>query len=132
MNIYTFLADCILVLHFCYLLFTVGGAAVILAGGLLGWRMIRNRLFRLLHLGSVVFVALEVLVGMWCPLTIWEYRLRILGGQHADGDIRFIGRIIRSIMFFDFPGWFFLLLYIGFAGLVAALFVIFPPQKNRS
>ena len=55
MNIYTFLADCILVFHFCYLLFTVGGAAVILAGGLLGWRMIRNRLFRLLHLGSVVF-----------------------------------------------------------------------------
>jgi len=70
------LADVVLVVHFAFVLFVVGGFALILAGAALGWRWVRNRTFRYSHLAAIVFVAAESLVGMACPLTHWEHVLR--------------------------------------------------------
>ena len=131
MNRYSLAADLVVSLHFGYLLFTVGGELCVLIGFLTGWRWIRNRLFRILHLAAVLFVAFEALLGMWCPLTIWEYRLRELAGENGDERISFVARIIRRIMFFDLPPWFFLLLYIGFGVLVLASFYLIPPRQKK-
>lgn len=129
MNFYALAADAIVVLHLGYLGFTVGGEAAILAGWLCNWRWIRNRLFRLFHLAAVLFVAFEALIGMWCPLTIWEYRLRRLAGQQVEEEISFVGRLLRMLLYYDFPAWFFLTIYVGFGLLVLLTMLLVPPDR---
>ena len=63
-----FLADTILVVHFAFVLFVIGGFALILAGAIGGWGWIRNPTFRYTHLAAIVFVAIEAIVGVACPL----------------------------------------------------------------
>jgi hypothetical protein len=129
-------ADLVVAFHSLYVLFAVGGEIAILAGGLLHWRWIRNMVFRLLHLVAVVFVAIEASMGIACPLTVWEYRLRSAAGQSSEEQISFVARIIRALIFYDFPSWVFTALYIGFGALVVLTFVLIPPRRkmrnNRS
>ena len=125
-----FLADLIVVVHFCYVAFTVGGELVILLGGACRWDWVRNVPFRVVHLASVVLVAAEALAGASCPLTVWEYRLRLLAGQGAEEQISFIARLVRSIIFYDLPAWVFLAAYVGFALLVGGTFFIVRPRRR--
>jgi len=127
---YGFAADAIVVFHFGYVLFAVGGELVVLLGWLLRWRWIRNLAFRIAHLASVVVVAVEALIKVLCPLTDWEYRLRLLAGQTVEEEISFMARLVRRIIFYDFPAWVFTLTYILFALLVAATFLLVPPRKK--
>jgi len=127
---YGFAADAIVVFHFCYVLFAVGGELIVLLGWLLRWRWIRNLAFRIVHLASVAIVAMEALIGVLCPLTDWEYRLRFLAGQTFEEEIPFMARLVRRIIFYDFPTWVFTLTYILFALLVAATLLLVPPRKK--
>ena len=128
MSPYALLADLIVIVHFCYVTFTVGGELLILVGGALWWPWVRNLAFRLVHLGSVVLVAGEALAGASCPLTMWEYRFRILAGQRVEEQISFVARLLRSIIFYNFPPWVFLVSYVGFAVVVGLTLVLIPPQ----
>ncbi len=125
------LADAIVAFHFCYVAFTVGGELLILVGGLLRWGWVRNLSLRITHLAAVVLVAVEASTGTQCPLTVWEYELRLRAGQHVEAQISFIARLVRSVIFYDFPAWVFLVAYVGFALLVGVTFVLFPPRRNR-
>jgi hypothetical protein len=129
-GLYGLAADAVVVFHLFYVLFAVGGELLILLGGLFGWRWVRNLTFRIAHLLALVVVAAEALVGALCPLTGWEYRLRLLAGQSVEEQIPFMARLIRRIIFYDFPAWVFTLTYILFALLVAASFFLVPPQRN--
>ncbi len=126
------LADLVVAVHLVYVLFAVGGEVLILAGAAFHRRWVRNRKFRFIHLAAVLFVALEALAGAVCPLTEWEYRLRTAAGQRAERDITFIGRLIRSIIFYDFPPLFFTLLYVGFGALVLATLFLIPPRNKHN
>ncbi len=132
MNSLSLLADAVVGLHLAYLLFTVGGEALILIGAALKWNWIRNRFFRILHLASVLFVAVEALIGYLCPLTKLEYALRKAAGQQVESEISFVGRLIRSVLFYDFPGWVFTLLYVGFGIAVFGTYLLIPPRKKRA
>lgn len=134
MALYALLADIIVLFHFCYVGFTVGGELIILLGGRVHWRWVRNLAFRIVHLAAVVLVAVEALAGEACPLTTWEYRLRLAAGQHVEQQISFVARLVRSIIFYNFPAWVFLVAYVGFALLVGATFFIVPvkARKHRS
>jgi hypothetical protein len=125
-----FYADLVVALHFAYLLFTVGGEILILVGGALKWGWVRNTTFRIFHLAAVVYVSLEATVGLVCPLTELEYRLRQAAGQGVEEDISFVGRLIRELLFYEFPGWFFTLLYIGFGILVIGTLILLPPRRH--
>ncbi len=127
---YAFVADLIVFFHLLYVIFAVGGELVIISGGIFKWKWIRNFQFRIAHLIAVVFVAIEALMGMICPLTEWEYRLRVLAGQQVDKDITFIGQIIRKIIFYNFPAWVFTTMYIGFAVIVILSIIIIPPKRK--
>ena len=134
MNAFSLGADALVFFHSLYVLFTIGGALLILAGGLLKWRWIRHRAFRIIHLCSVLFVALEAFLGMLCPLTVWEYELRKAAGQKLEEDISFVGRILRELIFVELPDWGFLLLYTGFGLVMIALVFLIPwepPEKRR-
>lgn len=118
-------ADIILVVHFAFVLFVVGGLGAIWLGAGLGWRSVRNVWFRVAHLCAIVFVAAEALVGAWCPLTIWEAELR---GARAEKG--FIAQWIHRLLFYDFPPWVFTTAYVAFALLVAATFWLVPPRRT--
>lgn len=128
--IYALLADSILIFHFGYVLFTVGGELLILLGAVVKWRWIRNRTFRIVHLVSVIFVAAEALAGVLCPLTELEYSLRVKAGQNVERELSFLARMVRSIIFYDFPWQFFLALYIGFGLLVLLTYFLIPPARK--
>ena len=120
------LADFVLIVHFAFVLFVVGGFALVLAGGALGWRWIRNRAFRYAHLAAIAFVALEALAGVACPLTLWEDALRRTGPVAPS----FVGSWARRLLYYDFPEWVFTVAYVLFAIAVAVTFRLIPPRES--
>jgi Protein of Unknown function (DUF2784) len=123
----TFLADAILIAHFAFVLFIIGGFALILAGALCGWRWIRNPVFRYAHLAAIAFVAVEALVGIACPLTVWEDALR-----HSTPETpSFIGRWVSRLLYYDLPGWVFTVTYVLFAVAVGVTLWLIPPRSAR-
>ena len=123
------LADAILIVHFLFVLFVVGGLALTWIGAWRGWCWIRSMTFRITHLISIVFVACEALLGMMCPLTEWEDALRATTGGVAS-DKSFIARWVHHLMFFQLPEWVFTVLYVAFAAIVVATLVLIPPRKR--
>ncbi|HET9403639.1 MAG TPA: DUF2784 domain-containing protein [Burkholderiales bacterium] len=121
------LADVVLVVHFAFVLFVVGGLALIWIGAAAGWDWVRNLRFRAAHLAAIGFVALEALIGMWCPLTVWEAALR--GTQAEKG---FIAQWVHRLLYYDWPEWVFTLLHVGFALLVAATWWWVRPAKKTT
>lgn len=130
-NGYSFLADFIVTFHLFYVIFAVGGQVVILVGLWLKWPFVRRPAFRIAHLIAVAFVALEAVIGMSCPLTEWENNLRQLAGQSVDRDISFIARLVRMIIFYDFPQWVFSVIHISFGLMVIMTFVFAPPRFRK-
>ena len=80
----------------------------------------------------MVIVSIESLVGVLCPITEWEHQLRRMAGQHVEEDITFIGRLIRLIVFYEFPDWAFSVMYIGFGVLVILTVFLIPPDWKKS
>ena len=122
----TLLADIVLVLHFAIVAFIVGGLVLTWAGAWLGWRWVRNPVFRYLHLGAIVFVALEAVLGYACPLTVWEDLLR--GGVRTES---FIGRWVRRALYYEAPAWVFTALYVAWA-LAAAVTLYLVPARRKA
>lgn len=121
------LADVILVVHFMFVLFVVGGFALILAGAALRWSWVSARTFRSAHLGAILLVAAESLVGVACPLTVWEDMLRRSGPQDAG----FVGRWVARLLYYDFPEWMFAAAYTVFALAVALAWHLVPPHPAK-
>ena len=74
------LADIVLVTHVLFVAFVVVGLLLTVCGGHLGWAWIRNIWFRGAHLAAIGFVVLQTWLGMVCPLTTLEMRLRVQTG----------------------------------------------------
>jgi hypothetical protein len=127
---YAALADSIVAIHVAFVGYLVLGQLAILVGllGRYGWA--RNSWFRCTHLAAILFVALETVAGMACPLTVWERELRQAAGQAVTGET-FIGRMLHSLIFYDLPTWVFTTMYLGFALLVVATFVLAPPRRRK-
>lgn len=125
------LADFVLIAHFAYAGCVVAGFVAIPLGASLGWRWIRNRAFRVLHLAMIAFVGFEGAIGMVCPLTEWEYRLRTQAGLEA-GEGSFIGRLVGAFLYYDLPIWVFTTAYLALTALAVALWVWVPPRRKRS
>ncbi len=130
-NAYALLADFIVVLHFVYMSFIVGGQVLILLGWPLRWAWIRNMWFRGVHLASIVVVAAEAVAGIVCPLTDWEYQLRMKAGQSPE-EGSFVGRWAHRLLFYRFPEEVFTAVYVTFAVLVVATLIAVPPRRKKA
>ncbi len=121
------LADFVLVVHFAFVAFVVGGFALILAGAAAGWRWVRNRTFRFAHLAAIVLVAAEAVVGVACPLTVWEHLLR----RDAPAGPSFVAHWVSRLLYYDLPAWVFTTVYVVFASAVAVTLWLIPPGGDR-
>jgi hypothetical protein len=86
--------------------------------------------FRLLHLAAIAIVAAQAWLGLDCPLTTLEMWLRAQAGLPTYAAT-FVGHWLQRLLYFDAPGWAFMLVYTLFALLVAAVWVRFPPRRWR-
>ena len=116
-------ADAVLFIHFAFVLFVTGGLAAIWIGALLHWNWVRNLTFRIAHLAAICFVAGEAIVGVACPLTVWEDALR---GRRSE--VGFVARWVRSVLFYDLPEWIFTMAYVAFAAVVLLSLWLVPPR----
>jgi hypothetical protein len=121
------LADVLLVVHFAIAAFIVGGLILVWIGAALGWRWIGNPWFRYLHIAAIGFVAAEALLGVACPLTVWEDLLR--------GNLRpesFVARWVHWLLYYRAPEWVFTAAYVAWT--LATLLTLrwVPPRRFRA
>ena len=118
-------ADALLLLHFAIAAFIVGGLILVWVGAAAGWPWVRNVWFRYAHLGAIVFVAAEAVLGYACPLTIWEDVLR--GGVRPES---FVGRWVYRLLYYRAPEWIFTTAYAAWAAATLLTLVFLPPRKK--
>ena len=120
------LADIVLAVHVAFVVFVVGGFAAILLGLALDRAWAYSPWLRWTHLAAIAFVALEALIGVACPLTVWENALR----QGALGEETFVGHWLRRMLYWDLPPWVFTVAYVTFAAAVAFVLWRHPPRRH--
>ena len=118
------LADAVLLGHLGYVAFVVAGFVAVPLGALAGWRWVRNRTFRTLHLAAIALVAAEALAGWMCPLTWLELRLR--GGPARS----LMGRLVEAVLYYDLPPWVFTTAYAALVLLAVVLWWRVPPRRR--
>jgi hypothetical protein len=128
---YRLLADVIVAAHLAYVGFVVLGQVAIAVGLVLKWSWIRNPVFRLSHLLAILIVAGEALLGIECPLTVWQDRLRELGGLAVDQHA-FVERLLDNVLFVPVAPEVLRWVYVGFAALVLATLVLAPPRWAKA
>lgn len=128
---YQLLADLVLVAHFAIVLFVVGGLPAIVFGNRYGWRFVNAWTFRLAHLAAIAVVVAQAWLGVVCPLTTLESRLRELAGEAAY-ETSFVEYWLSRLLFYDAPPAAFTAAYTLFALAVAAAWWRFPPGRRRS
>ena len=119
------MADAVLVLHFLIAGFIVAGLVLVWIGALARWAWIRNPWFRYLHVAAIVFVAAEALLGIACPLTVWEDLLR--GGARPES---FVGRWVQRLLYYNAPEWVFTTLYAVWAAATLLTLKLAPPKRS--
>ena len=122
-RLYSLIADTILVLHFAFVVFVVFGFMLILIGLMSRWSWIRNRKFRIAHLGAVGLVVIQAWLGQLCPLTIWENELRRRAGQ-SDYTETFVEHWLHDILFYQAEPWVFTTIYTSFGALVVIVWFL--------
>jgi hypothetical protein len=121
------IADLLAAIHFGWVMFIVFGLFLILLGGALRWRFVRNFWLRVIHLTMIMIVVFEAVFGILCPLTVWEYELRVAAGQQGASDMPFVARLIHQLIFYDFPPIVFTIAYCLFGIAVLISWPLIPP-----
>jgi len=130
-QLYHYLADAVLLLHFLFVFFVIGALVVTLVGGYRRWSWVRNYYFRLAHLLCIGIVVLQSWLGVICPLTTLEMWLRGLAGDKQYSG-SFIGYWLEYFLYYQAPLWVFILTYSLFGLLVILTWVYLPPEKKLS
>ena len=120
-------ADALLVAHFLIAAFVTGGLPLVWLGAAAGWRWVRNPWFRYLHLAAIAVIALEALLGLACPLTVWEDLLR--GGLQPQ---TFVGRWVQRLLYYNAPEELFTALYLIWALATLVTLRLVPPRKRAA
>ena len=131
MNIYSRLADLVLVVHGLFVAFVGLGFVAIWLGYFTGWQFVSDIRFRLAHILAMAFVLAESVFGMTCPLTTWESELRLRSGEGGyEGS--FIQHWVGRWLFYECSERTFTGLYAVFFALIALTFWIVPPRWPRA
>lgn len=128
---YRVLADVVLAVHFGVVVFVIGGLVAVVVGNRRGWRFVNGWWFRLAHLAAIGVVVAQAWLGVTCPLTTLESRLRMQAG--SDGyETSFVEHWLGALLFYEAPSWVFTTAYTLFGVGVAATWWLFPPARRAS
>jgi hypothetical protein len=118
--IYKLLADILLVIHFCFIVFVICG----------GFFVLRWRFLWKLHIPAVVWSFLVQYFVWICPLTLWENRFRTLSGE-SGYENGFIEYFFEMLIYPDLPLK--LHIFLAFALLLVNIliyfYIFFRPKK---
>jgi hypothetical protein len=125
---FALLADITLIIHTLFIAFVILGAIVVILGGFKKWMWVRNPFFRWAHLVGILFITTQSWLGMTCPLTTLEMKLRLMAGDslYTGG---FIQHWLQELIYFAAPTWVFTVAYSLFGLLVVVSWFAFPPRR---
>jgi hypothetical protein len=124
------LSQFVLAVHLVIIAFNVLGLIAIPLGAWAGWRFVRLRWLRLLHLACLGIVAVQAIVGAACFLTIWQSDL-LQGAGETASRAPLIQRWVESVIFWQLPGWIFTALYLAIFAYTVVLWRLVPPDPRR-
>lgn len=124
------LADTILVVHFLFIAFVLGGQGCILLGAFRRWAWVHRLGFRVAHVVAISIIVVQAWIGMACPLTVWESIFRRASGEIAYTGT-FVGYWLSKLVYFDAPQWVFTTAYTLFGLIVLASWFIVKPVKRE-
>jgi hypothetical protein len=122
------LAEAILAAHVAVILFNVFGLIAVPLGALCGWRFVRIRWWRVLHVVLLGTVAVQAVVGRACLLTLWQAALADGAGSPTPLIMSWVNRII----YWPLPIWVFAVLYLLVFGYALALLWLVPPARRAT
>ncbi|OIO34705.1 MAG: hypothetical protein CO162_07290 [bacterium (Candidatus Ratteibacteria) CG_4_9_14_3_um_filter_41_21] len=122
------LADLIVLVHFFWILFMLSGFILTLSGFF--WkRFFAMRLFRLLHLFGIIYVALLAILDEYCPLTILENNLRAKYKSSLTYPGSFIAHYLERVVYPDVNPLIIIIPTIFIALFTIAIFILRPPKN---
>ncbi len=130
-GIYAVLADGVLLLHMAFAGYILFGFAAVWILRLLKRPSAHNPWFRLSHLAAMTLVAGESAAGIFCPLTSWEYELRLLAGQGFRYEPSFLNRFAERVFYHDFSEAFYAGLYLSFFAVLVLTAFFVPIDWKR-
>jgi hypothetical protein len=116
------LGQAILAAHLTVIAFNVAGLVLTPIGAWLGWRWVRIRWWRALHLASLAVTAVQALFGRACFLTVWQSALT--GGSREP----LIERWVDGLIYWPLPVWVFACVYVAVFAYAATLWWWVPPR----
>ena len=119
------IADFILILHLIIAIFISAGMVIFPIGGLLSWRWCNNFSLRVTHLGLIVVVFIETLIGVNCPLTVAENYFRAQATHQS-----FIGSAMNNLLYWNVSESLFFYFYGICVVWALLLWILFPPSRN--
>ncbi len=128
-SVFLLAADAVLLLHVLFVLFVVIALALIFIGKVRAWSWVRNRWFRVMHLGAVAVVVLQSWFGVVCPLTTLEMALRRRAGDAVYAG-SFISHWLEQALYYRAPPWVFAICYTAFGAAVAASWFWVRPRGS--
>ena len=129
-GLYALAADAVLLVHAAFVVFVILGLVLTLVGRVLAWSWVRDPWFRLVHLAAVGVVVLQSWAGVVCPLTTVEMALRRKAGGPGYEE-SFIAHWLHELLFYQAPGWVFVVVYTVFGGLVLSSWVWVRPRPFK-
>jgi hypothetical protein len=118
------LAEAVLAVHLAVIGFNIFGLVAIPIGAWRGWRFVRVRWWRWLHLVSMALVAVQAVLGRACFLTDLEAQLTGAGSSAPPLIMTEVNRMI----FWPLPMWVFAALYVLLLVYVLALMRLVPTR----
>jgi Protein of Unknown function (DUF2784) len=120
------LAETILAAHVAIIAFNVFGLVAVPLGAMFGWRFIRIRWWRLLHIAALAAVAAQALLGRACFLTLWQAELSAAARPPLPLIVGWVNRLI----YWPLPLWVFAALYAAVFVFALALLWLVPPRHR--
>ena len=128
-KVYSVIADVILVIHFVFIAFVLGGEACIVIGYFRSWQWVRCLMFRVCHILAIGVVVAQAWANQMCPLTLWENALRVRAGGPPYAET-FVQHWVGRLVYYDAPQWFFTAMYSLFGLVVFFSWVWVRPEKG--
>lgn len=128
-SVYSIAADALLIIHFAFIVFVLGGQLCVIIGYFRDWRWVRNLSFRVGHLFAIGIVAAQTWASQLCPLTIWESKLRYAAGEQPYQGT-FVATWVGRLVYYDAPLWVFTAAYSLFFALVLSTWIWVRPGKD--